>query len=326
VLAAGALCWRPAAGGGLELLMVRSARWDDWSWPKGKLEPGESPPVGAVREVAEETGVRVELGLPLPSVSYVLPDGRDKTVSYWVGRVRAVGSRTASQEEIADVAWLPVDAARDRLSRPGDWPPLEELLSLHRRGRLQTNPLLVVRHAKAVSRNSWPGDEAGRPLTATGDHQAQVLAELLSTWRPARLLCSPWARCMQTIAPYVELLQGQGDRVEPEVLPLLSEQGLRDDPRRISAIVADLIDGGRGALVCTHRPVLAAVVDTLVAASPAAVRDDLPNADPWLSPAEVLVAHVAADRHGERPISAVERHLARSLRNRERRPDTRWSS
>jgi hypothetical protein len=68
-------------------------------------------------------------------------------------------------------------------------------------------------------------------------------------------------------------------------------------------------------------------VDTLAGASTAAVLDELPSTDPWLSPAEVLVAHVAADRHrhGERPISAVERHLARSLRNRERRPDIGWS-
>jgi 8-oxo-(d)GTP phosphatase len=327
VLAAGAICWRLGPGGGLELLLVHSARWDEWSWPKGKLEPGESLPVCAVREVEEETGVQIELGAPLPSVGYVLPDGRDKMVSYWAGRVRGSGPRTASDAEIADAGWLPVEQALDRLSRPGDLRPLDELLARHARGRLDTRPLLVVRHAKARSRTSWPGREADRPLTTTGEIQAHALAGLLTAWSPPRLLTSPWARCVQTLAPYRDLRHEQGDPVEPELVPLFSEQSHRDEPRRIAKAVTSLLDADAGVLVCTHRPVLASIMGALAAASPATVRDRLPTGDPWLSPAQILVAHVARGTpgehgHGTGRVSAVERHLARSPRNRAQSTDT----
>jgi 8-oxo-dGTP pyrophosphatase MutT (NUDIX family)/phosphohistidine phosphatase SixA len=320
VLAAGAICWRPAPSGGLELLLVRSARWGDWSWPKGKLDPGETRPECAVREVAEETGARIELGVPLPSVSYVLPDGRDKSVSYWAGRVRATGPRTALDDEIADVEWLPVEAALERLSRPGDLAPVHELLDLDERGRLDTRPLLVLRHAKARSRARWSGGEADRPLTGSGRRQAQRLAGLLACWRPERVLCSPWARCMLTLRPYLDRLDELEQRPQPsmpEVLAPLSEDGLHHDPDRIAAIVAESLADHRSALLCTHRPVLEKVFAALSEAASAPVRSRLPARDPWLAPAEILVAHVrnslslsATDR-----LHTVERFRAESSRN-----------
>jgi 8-oxo-dGTP diphosphatase len=310
-LAAGALCWRPAAGGGLELLVVRSARYGDWSWPKGKLDPGESMPECAVREVAEETGARIELGVPLPSVSYVLPDGRDKTVRYWAARVRETAPPTATEEEISDVAWLPVEAVRERLTRPGDFAPLDALIDLDQRGRLDTYPVLVVRHAKARSRAHWDGGEADRPLTSAGRRQAQGLAGLLACWQPERPLSSPWARCLQTLRPYL-------GEVAPKVLPQLSEQGHRDDPAQVPALVGELLeDAGRSVLLCTHRPVLPAVVSALAQAADEAVRRQLPEGDPWLAPAEVLVAHVCRDqRHSvTQRIHSVEQHRGESPRN-----------
>ena len=75
VHAAGAIVWR-GTGRTLEVLLVHRPRYDDWSWPKGKLDPGESLPACAVREVAEETGHSIVLGLPLPQVKYRLEDGR----------------------------------------------------------------------------------------------------------------------------------------------------------------------------------------------------------------------------------------------------------
>jgi 8-oxo-dGTP diphosphatase len=314
-LAAGAICWR-AGDDGLEVLMVHSARWGDWSWPKGKLDPGETLPECAVREVAEETGVRVELGVPLPGSAYLLADGRDKRVSYWAGRVGDLGAATAAATEIDAVAWLPVPVALARLTRPGDDAPVRALLDLAARGLLDTRPLLVVRHAKARGRNSWPGAEADRPLTATGWRQAEALARLLTCWAPARLLSSPWARCRQTLEPYV----ARPHRPQPpvEVVPQLSEQGLHDDPDRIPALVGDLLGAGGGALLCTHRPVLAPIVAKLrEAAVPNPVDPDpearFPTGDPWLRPAGVLVAHVRGGK-----ILSAEEHLGESPRKRRR--------
>jgi 8-oxo-dGTP pyrophosphatase MutT (NUDIX family)/phosphohistidine phosphatase SixA len=315
VLAAGAICWRRAATGEMQFLLVHSARWGDWSWPKGKWRRPESLPECAVREVLEETGVRAELGVPLPTVSYVLPDGSPKSVRYWAARVRSEGERTASVNEIADTAWLSAAAATTRLTRPGDLAPLTELLALDELGRLDTWPLLVLRHAKARSRARWPGGEADRPLTGSGRRQARNLAGLLACWDPERLLCSPWSRCMLTVQPYLD----RRDRgaAEPEIVPLLSEQGLHNDSSRIGATVTEVLAAGRGTLLCTHRPVLELVVAALAEAGSPDVRDQLPDGDPWLSPAEVLVAHVNRSRRVPAVtarIHSVERYRGESGR------------
>ena len=337
MLAAGAICWRTTeAGSGLEVLLVHSTRWGDWSWPKGKLDHGETLPECAVREVAEETGARIELGVPLGSVRYTLPDGQDKTVTYWAGRVLDSGPRTASVDEISAAEWLPIEAAQQRLTRPGDFPPLARLLELAGTGRLDTRPLLVVRHAKARSRAHWLGGEADRPLTSAGRRQARGLAGLLACWQPERMLSSPWARCMQTLGPYFVQLdkadqsdifasagtlgdrhRGRAHRADLEVVPALSEHGLRENPSRVGVTIRELLDGDRGALLCTHRPVLAVVVEELAESADWAVRGNLPGADPWLAPAEILVVHISIDRppNATMYIHSVERHRAEPSRN-----------
>ena len=80
ILAAGASCF--VLEHGVEIAVVHRPRYDDWSFPKGKLEPGETMPFAAVREVQEETGLRARLGPWLGDVRYAVPDGR-KFVRYW---------------------------------------------------------------------------------------------------------------------------------------------------------------------------------------------------------------------------------------------------
>jgi 8-oxo-(d)GTP phosphatase len=318
ILAAGALCWRAGAQG-LEVLLVLSARWGDWSWPKGKAEPGESLPECAVREVAEETGARIELGVPLTPVTYVLDDGRVKTVHYWAGRVRQQAARSAGVDEIEQSIWLPVARARERLTRPGDFAPLDDLLDRAERGVLDTRPLLVLRHAKARSRAHWGGEEATRPLTRTGRRQAQGLAGLLTGWDPERVLTSPWARCRQTLEPYLTRRSaGAPGPVTAEVLPLLSEAGLEHDPDRVRRLVEELLARPANVLLCTHRPLLPAVVAALTPAAGPEVAELLPDGDPWLSTAEVLVVQVVGHRHSHRVVrrlQSVERYRGETHRN-----------
>ena len=92
VHAAGAVLWRAATGpdgtaSGVEVAVVHRPHHHDWSLPKGKVDPGETRAQAAVREIAEETGFRVALGLPLGTTEYVLPNGRDKVVTYWAAEV-----------------------------------------------------------------------------------------------------------------------------------------------------------------------------------------------------------------------------------------------
>ena len=309
VLAAGALCWRRTARG-LEVLVVHSARYDEWSWPKGKPEVvaatgtdghRELLPECAVREVAEETGVQVRLGRPLPEVSYRLPDGRQKRVSYWVGRPYEYGEPTASADEIDDVRWIPAEQAHEHLSRGGDLRPLDRLLHLARRERLGTRALLVVRHARAVPRKQWAGEEDERPLTLVGLRQARRLVTLLDCWQPVVVETSPWRRCVDTVRPYT-----QREHVALHKDVELTEVTALQDPAAAASVVRRLVGADEDAVICTHRPVLGPVTAALRESATRSAARALPSSDPWLGKGELLVGHVTPETTGSR-IRAVER-------------------
>ncbi|MFF9105953.1 NUDIX hydrolase [Streptomyces rubrogriseus] len=137
VRAAGCVLWRPApstapappgstASPGLELCLVHRPKYDDWSHPKGKLEPGEDPLAGALREVAEETGYAAEPGAELPTVRY-LANGRPKEVRYWAAA--ATTGAFAPSDEVDRILWLTPQAARTRLTQPRDRALVDALLA-----------------------------------------------------------------------------------------------------------------------------------------------------------------------------------------------------
>ncbi|GAA3050745.1 8-oxo-dGTP diphosphatase [Streptomyces olivoverticillatus] len=130
VRAAGCVLWR-AAGADVELALVHRPKYDDWSWPKGKLKPGEDPLQGAVREVLEETGMHCVPGAALPTARYVAA-GRPKVVHYWEARA-TVGSFEPNRE-VDEVLWLPPDAARERLTHEWDRPLVDAFLAVRREG------------------------------------------------------------------------------------------------------------------------------------------------------------------------------------------------
>lgn len=302
-LAAGALCWRYGPAG-LEVLLVHRPKYNDWSWPKGKLEPGELLPVCAVREVAEETGVQIRLGRPLPDVTYNDGDGRPKRVSYWAASVVRIGRRTASPREIDRTAWMPLDKARRKLTSPSDQGPLDALISYAQSGTLDTAPVLVVRHATARPRDSWTRADAERPLVESGRRQATVLMPLIDCWRPESVVSSPWRRCLQTVAPYVDTT---GVRISTK--GGLSERGFRRDPDKAAKHIQKLIDKARPAALCTHRPVLAGVMPALATRTQAPAIGAIPSEDPYLPPGGILVAQVLRQATARRVIS-VETYSA----------------
>ncbi|MGW7092642.1 NUDIX hydrolase [Streptomyces sp. NPDC054874] len=126
VLAAGCVLWRRAPDGdGVEVCLVHRPRYDDWSFPKGKLKRGEDPLAAAVREVLEETGHHCAPGDRLPTSRYLV-DGRPKEVAYWAAE--ATGGSFTANDEVDRILWLAPDAARVRLTQPRDARQLTALL------------------------------------------------------------------------------------------------------------------------------------------------------------------------------------------------------
>ena len=126
VRAAGGLVLRPAAdGSGWEIALVHRPKYDDWSYPKGKLVPGETFEDAAVREVHEETGFEVRLDRELPSIRYVDPMGRDKVVRYWT--MTPLGGEFHPNREVDELRWVPLGEAAALLSWEHDRELLNEL-------------------------------------------------------------------------------------------------------------------------------------------------------------------------------------------------------
>lgn len=268
VLAAGAVVFRP----GKRVLLVHRPRYDDWSFPKGKLDRGEHVASAAVREVEEETGLHVRLGPALAGQRYPVSGGRMKSVAYWTGR--AVGSDDVSgyrpNAEIDQVAWVPYDQARDQLTYDHDRDTLREAYRLRRR----THAVVVLRHGDARSRKAWRRqDDRLRPLLQAGRQQAQKVIPVLAAYDVTRIVSSSSTRCVETVAPYADTT---GWKLELE--DVLSEEDATAPG--VVGLVDDLVNGDESAVLCSHRPVMPTVFDAL----------GVP--DPRLEPGGLLVAHV----------------------------------
>jgi 8-oxo-(d)GTP phosphatase len=122
VRAAGGVVWRREGGGPVEILVVHRPRYDDWSLPKGKNDPGESDSDCALREVEEETGFTCRLGAELPTTSYRDSKDRPKTVRYWAMEPVAGAGRFTPNAEIDEIRWLAVGEAVKLLSYDHDRP------------------------------------------------------------------------------------------------------------------------------------------------------------------------------------------------------------
>lgn len=285
VLAAGAICWRLRKDE-LEVLLIHRPRYDDWSWPKGKLDPGETMPEAAVREVREETGLHITLGQALADVYYQVSSGL-KEVRYWAAQVDGPEA-VPDGKEVDKTQWCSAAKALTMLTNPSDREPLEKLSVRAAAGELDTWPLILLRHAKAKPRSSWTKAEGDRTLAATGARQALSDSKLLLAWRPARVVTSSWTRCLATVAPYA---QASGAKVKQT--DVLTEASHKRKPRKVRELTEKLLDKGRPVVLCTHRPVLPTVLNVLRGRLTADALDALPTSDPYLSPGEIVVCQVA---------------------------------
>lgn len=231
---------------GPEVCVLHRPRQNDWSLPKGKLDPGESTVEAARRETIEETGSDVVLGVPLRTQKYLV-DGRPKTVHYWVGRQRAGGPGFTPNKEIDELRWVPVRTALALLSYPRDGDLVKEALAAP-----VTTPLIVLRHSEAMRRADYRGRvDAERPLTPRGAADAQRLIEVLGAFDIRKVYSSSSLRCMDTVRPYAHATHST---VSQE--PLLSEEGFTSSRAAAFKRVDQILGDWQPAVICSHRPVL----------------------------------------------------------------------
>lgn len=280
-----------------EFLLVHRPHRVDWSLPKGKLEAGEHPVAAAVRECNEETGYTPTLGAPLPPHSYEVL-GQPKVVNYWRAWIHADEGFTPD-DEIDEIAWLPVAAAASRMTYPDDVELVDRAAALPR-----TSPLVILRHTQAMKRNDFKdGPDADRPLTGKGRSQSKALIPLLEAFGVERVHSSSALRCTESVRRLAKT-------IETTVIaePNLTEERHTKNPARAADRARKIARITKPVVMCSHRPVLPSILD--------AVGDELgidaeayPDVwQPKLPTGGFLVVHREFAEDGSIRVVAIERH------------------
>ncbi|GAA2864133.1 MULTISPECIES: NUDIX hydrolase [Microbacterium] len=303
VFAAGAVVWRLVEDK-LRILLIHRTKYRDVTLPKGKVDPGEMLAQTAVREVREETGIKVTLGVPVGVSRYWMRPKRQKVVHYWAAEATDEAIRASSfvpNGEISGVEWVSLKKARSRLSYPVDVEILDNFARLVDDGVLHTFPLIALRHAKAVGRDGWEGADAERPLTDRGQRQAAAIVAPLRAFGVRRIVSSDALRCRQTVAPLEKKL-GRTARVTAKISQDAWENGTED----IRAVVGRRVRARKAAVLCSHGPVLPGILSELALAT-GTMHGSYVDSASSLGMAGFSVVHLSATNPGSGIIS-IETH------------------
>jgi 8-oxo-(d)GTP phosphatase len=250
IVAAGGVVWR-RCNGAPEVLAIHRPRYDDWTLPKGKLLPRESELVAAVREVGEEVGAVVAVQQRVSTVRYNVGDARKK-VTFWSMRYRS--GEFQPNDEVDAAEWLSLDRANERMSYDLDRSVLRDFAG----SPVADSVVLLVRHAKAGKRSEWRGDDRLRPLDATGERQAAMLATSLSLFAPTTICSADLTRCTQTVEPLARALDLMV-HIEPAFGDELYEPGPGGTATRLLALAKP----GKVTVICSQGDAIPALVDQL---------------------------------------------------------------
>lgn len=292
ILAAGAICWRLVDGKARILLVHRGDR-ADVSLPKGKLDPGETLPQTAVREIAEETGLTIALGAPLGTVEYTLPSGKAKVVYYWSAEVSAHAlelSKFIPNSEISSVEWVSLGRARKKLTYAHDVDVVDRFARRLAEGRARTFAIIALRHGKAVAPSSWDGPDATRPLLQRGSDQALSLAPAIAAFAPEKLVSSSAVRCASTIAPLAGYLG-----LPVKETAKISQDAYEAGEASIAETIAKRLKKMQTTVLCSHGPVLPDIIEEVARQTHSEIDSALRSAA-MLATGEYTVLHIARDK------------------------------
>lgn len=277
---AGILLWRERRPLEPEVALIHRPRYGDWTFPKGKVDIGENPLQAAYRECMEETGISPIVGPYLGEITYK-SEGVKKQVNYWMGRAVGEENSFRANSEVDNLSWTSVKEARHFLSYDDDKTLLSQFIKIER----HVKSVVLLRHAKAVKREDWLGEDCDRPLTHKGELQSSKLANLFSMYGLSELHTSDAQRCIKTIEPIADKLQ-----LPFQSTALLSELFYEKDDNGAIEYLMQLLKYNVNQLVCSHNPIL---IEMLMAFSNHA---NFSKHLPKLSPADSWVIHHANSR------------------------------
>lgn len=306
VYAAGAVVWR-LVDEKIHILLIHRTKYRDVTLPKGKVDPGEMLAETAVREVHEETGIRVALGVPVGVSRYHMRPKRQKIVHYWAAEATDDAIRASTfvpNNEIAAIEWVPLKKAAGRLSYPVDVEILDAFTHLVDDGVLRTFPIIALRHAKAVARSDWDGSDASRPLTDRGRRQAKAIVAPLRAFGVRRIVSSDAVRCIETVTPLAKKL---GRKIVQT--PLISQDAWEDGHDDIRTVIGKRVRARKPAVICSHGPVLPGILAE-IALSTGTLRGSYVDSASALDVAGFSVVHLSATNPGSGIIS-IETHEPR---------------
>ncbi len=254
IMAAGTVLWRRLSDDLLQVALIHRPRYDDWSFPKGKVEVGESEISTAFRETFEETGYNSTFGPELGTIEYAVGEDK-KTVRYWAAQAIGEPESVMDITEVDQLIWLLVDDAFEKLSRKED----QEILKKFKSFGADTIPLVLLRHGKAIAREEWEGDDGDRPLAQVGQIQSiRMLAKYLP-FAITEIHTSDAVRCYETVSPMARSL-----KLEMFYWSELSEYAFEKDKKAAMNVIEDIIESEARALVCGHNPVLPGIVKKFI--------------------------------------------------------------
>lgn len=272
ISAAGAVVWRKHKDNFTEVAIIHRPKYDDWSFPKGKIEVGESLIACAHREVLEETNLQTEFGPHLGQVEYFTPDGLKK-VTYWSAKVIAEKPFRANTE-VDQLKWIPITKVIEVLTNETD----KEIFDKFVKVKFNSKPFILLRHAKAITRDEWQGEDDDRPLSSSGQNQAMRLLSTYQVFNIDQIHSSDAVRCYDTVKS-----MAKGLDIKLEVSSKLSENTYKKDKEKAFDYVRELIKEDKSILICSHNPILPKMLNKLTKKSEIeADEDKLSPADGWV--------------------------------------------
>ena len=272
ISAAGAVVWRKHKDNFTEVAIIHRPKYDDWSFPKGKIEVGESLIACAHREVLEETNLQTEFGPHLGQVEYFTPDGLKK-VTYWSAKVIAEKPFRANTE-VDQLKWIPITKVIEVLTNETD----KEIFDKFVKVKFNSKPFILLRHAKAITREEWQGEDDDRPLSSSGQNQAMRLLSTYQVFNIDQIHSSDAVRCYDTVKS-----MAKGLDIKLEVSSKLSESTYKKDKEKAFDYVRELIKEDKSILICSHNPILPKMLNKLTKKSEIeADEDKLSPADGWV--------------------------------------------